>query len=263
MDQYLELENCKLRYRDKGKGNTVILLHGYLESVDTFESFTNDLSRLARVIAIDLPGHGFSELKSEKCSIDQMAIAVNHLATHLNLEKINIVGHSMGGYVALAYADLFVEKLESFCLFHSTPNPDTEEKKINRQKEIELVKNGKKELICKTSIPNTFSNNNLQKYAHEIERITEIACKTSDKGIIAALEAMMNRPDRNHVVKALDMPKVSIIGKMDNFIPFQVAGQIAKENNLTPFVLQTSGHMGFIEQRQECLREIFRIIYEC
>ncbi len=263
MDQYLELENCRLRFRDNGKGNTVVLLHGYLESIETFETFANDLSRLARVITVDLPGHGSSELKSDSCSIDQMAEAVNQLAVHLNLERINIIGHSMGGYVALAYADLFTEKLESFCLFHSTPNPDTEEKKANRQKEIELVKKGKKELICKTSIPNTFSNSNLKKFAHEIDRITQIACNTSDKGIIAALEAMMNRPDRNHVVKALDMPKISIIGKMDNFIPFQVAGQIAKENNLTPFVLQTSGHMGFIEQRQECLREIFRIIYEC
>ncbi|WP_171597327.1 alpha/beta fold hydrolase [Marinifilum caeruleilacunae] len=263
MDQYLELENYRLRYRDLGKGNTVVLLHGYLESIETFETFANDLSRLARVITVDLPGHGDSELKCDSCSIDQMAEAVNHLAEHLKLKKINIIGHSMGGYVALAFADLFGEKLESFCLFHSTPNPDTDEKRNNRKKEIELVKSGKKELICKTSIPNTFSNNNLKKYAHEIERITKIACNTPDKGIIAALEAMMNRPDRNHVVKALDMPKVSIMGKMDNFIPLQVAGQIAKENNLTPFVLQTSGHMGFIEQRQECLREVFRIIYEC
>ena len=251
MDQYLELENCTLRYRDKGKGNTVVLLHGYLESIETFETFANDLSRLARVISIDLPGHGLSDLKAENCSIDEMAISVDRLAEHLKLEKINIVGHSMGGYVALAYADLFTNKLESFCLFHSTPNPDTEEKKANRKREIELVKQGKKELICKTNIPNTFSNNNQKKFAHEIERVTQIACNTQENGIIAALEAMMNRPDRNHVVKALDMPKVSIIGKMDNFIPFEVAGEIAKNNNLTPFVLKTSGHMGFIEQRQE------------
>ncbi|MCT4603195.1 MAG: alpha/beta hydrolase [Marinifilum sp.] len=260
MDRYLELDNYTLRFRDKGKGNTVVLLHGYLESIETFETFADDLSSLARVITVDLPGHGLSELKTDSCSIDEMAQAVNKLVDHLKIERINIVGHSMGGYVALAYADLFIDKLESFCLFHSTPNADTEEKKTNRKKEIELVKNGKKELICKTSIPNTFSNSNLKKFAHEIDRITQIACNTPDKGIIAALEAMMARPDRNHVVKALDMPKVSMIGKMDNFIPFDVARQIARDSNLTPFVLQTSGHMGFIEQRQECLREIFRML---
>lgn len=263
MDQYLESEKFQLRYRDQGKGNNVILLHGYLESIETFETFAKDLSRLARVVTIDLPGHGKSNFKNGSVTLEEMAEAVHDLVEHLQLKKINIIGHSMGGYVALAYADMFTETLESFCLFHSTPNPDTEEKKTNRQKEIELVKKGKKELICRSSIPNTFSNRNLKKYAHEIERITKIACETPDEGIIAALEAMMNRPDRNHVVKQLDMPKVSIIGKEDNFIPFQVAGKIAKENNLTPFVLQTSGHMGFIEQRQECLREIFRIIYEC
>lgn len=263
MDQFLQFKNYDLRYRDKGKGNTVVLLHGYLESIETFANFANDLSRLARVITVDLPGHGMSNLKVKSCSIEEMADAIDALAVHLKLKKINIIGHSMGGYVALAYADKYVHKLESFCLFHSSPNADTEEKKENRKREIDLILEGKKELICKSSIPNTFSNKNLKKFAHEIERITKIACETPDHGIVAALAAMMNRPDRNHVLKALDMPKVSMIGKEDNFIPMKLAGEIAKANNLTPFVLQTSGHMGFIEQRQECLREIFRIIYEC
>lgn len=260
MDQFLQLQNYNLRYRDKGKGNTVLLLHGYLESLETF---ANDLSRLARVITLDLPGHGLSELKVKTCSVEDMAKAVNELALHLQLKKINIIGHSMGGYVALAYADKYKNMLESFCLFHSSPNADTEEKKANRKREIELIIQGKKEQICKASIPNTFSNRNLDKFAHEVERVTLIACKTPDHGIIAALEAMMNRPDRNHILKALNMPKVSIIGKDDNFIPMKAAREIARKNDLTPFVLQTSGHMGFIEQRQECLKEIFRIIYEC
>nr|WP_320117955.1 alpha/beta hydrolase [uncultured Marinifilum sp.] len=263
MDQFYELTNCKLRYRDKGKGNTVVLLHGYLESIETFETFANDLSRLARVITIDLPGHGLSDLKTDFCSIEKMAGALNELILYLGINKINLVGHSMGGYVALAYADMYPEKLLSFCLFHSSPNADTDEKRANRQREINLIKEGKKELICKSNIPNTFSNRNLKKFNHEIERLTEIACKTSNKGIIAALDAMINRPDRNNVLKSLDIPKVSIMGKEDNFIPINVAKEIARINNLTPFVLQTSGHMGFIEQRQECLREIFRLIYEC
>lgn len=263
MDQFLQLKNYNLRYRDKGKGNTVLLLHGYLESLETFENFANDLSSLARVITLDLPGHGLSDLKIKSCSVEDMAEAVNELAIHLQLKKINIVGHSMGGYVALAFADRYKEKLASFCLFHSSPNADTEEKKTNRKREIELIIQGKKELICKANIPNTFSNKNLDKFAHEIERITQIACKTRDQGIIVALEAMMNRPDRNHILKALDMPKVTIMGKEDNFIPLNVAREIARANDLTPFVLETSGHMGFIEQRQESLREIFRIIDEC
>lgn len=263
MDQFLPLKNYNLRYRDQGKGKTVLLLHGYLESLETFETFANDLSKLARVITIDLPGHGSSELKVKSCSVENMDEAVNELVTHLQVEKINLIGHSMGGYVALAFADKYKEKLDSFCLFHSSPNADTEEKKANRKREIELINQNKKEIICKTSIPNTFSNNNLDKFATEIEQITKIACKTSDKGIIVALEAMMNRPDRNHVLKALDIPKVSIMGQEDNFIPLSVAKEIAKANDLNPFILENSGHMGFIEQRQESLREIFRLVYQC
>lgn len=263
MDQFLQFENYNLRYRDKGKGNTVILLHGYLESLETFEHFADELSRLARVITLDLPGHGMSELKANSCSIDEMADALDTLVVHLNLKKINLIGHSMGGYVALAYADKYKHKLASFCLFHSSPNADTDEKKENRKREIELIRKGKKELICQTSIPNTFANNNLIKFTNEIKQITNIACQTSDKGIVAALQAMMNRADRNHVLKGLDIPKLSIIGKEDNFIPLNVAMDIAKNNKLTPFVLEKSGHMGFIEEQQKCVSEIFRLISAC
>ena len=263
MDQLLELKNCDLRYSDKGKGNTVVLLHGYLESIETFANFADKLAKLARVITVDLPGHGKSKLKVESCSIDEMADAVDALIVHLKLPKINIVGHSMGAYVALAYADKYVHKLQSFCLFHSSPNADTDEKKENRKREIDLILDGKKELICKASIPNTFSRNNLIKFAPEIERITKIACQTSDHGIVAALEAMMNRPDRNPILKALDIPKISIIGKEDNFIPFEMALKIAENNGMTPIVLENAGHMGFLEQEQECLHEILKTIIAC
>jgi pimeloyl-ACP methyl ester carboxylesterase len=263
MDQFVQVNKCKLRYRDEGKGKVILLLHGYLESLETWETFAHDLSRLARVITLDLPGHGLSALREDSCSLEEMAEAVNELSNHLNLQKINLVGHSMGGYVALAYADKYINKLESFCLFHSSPNADTDDKKANRQREIELIRQGKKELICKNNIPKTFSNKNQTQFAHEIKRITDIACRTPDKGIIAALEAMINRPDRNDVLKSLNLPKLSIMGKEDNFIPLAVAKEIARKNNLTPFVLENSGHMGFIEQAKECLQEIFRITYEC
>jgi predicted alpha/beta hydrolase family esterase len=125
------------------------------------------------------------------------------------------------------------------------------------------VKQGKKEIICKTSIPNTFANRNLKKFAHEVERVTQIACKTKEEGMVAALESMMTRKDQNEMLRQLKVPKVSIIGKEDNFIPYETALGIAERTGMETCILETSGHMGFIEQRQESLKEVFRLLYEC
>lgn len=262
MIQKLTHNDTSIRFSEQGEGKPVVLLHGYLESLEVYESFAKDLSNKVRVICIDLPGHGESDLVDGACSMEIMGDAVNRVIEHLKLEKIHLFGHSMGGYAALAFAHQHPEKLDSFSLLHSTPNPDTEEKQKNRLREIELVKQGKRKIICKTSIPNTFATGNLEKFAHEVERVVGIACRTKPEGIIAALEAMMARPDRNEFLTNLQVPKYSIIGKEDNFIPYETALEIARRNGLIPLILESSGHMGFIEQGQKCAEFILQILKE-
>jgi pimeloyl-ACP methyl ester carboxylesterase len=149
-----------------------------------------------------------------------MVEAVNSVIQSLDIDRIHLVGHSMGGYVALAFADKYAEKLASFIFLHSSANTDTDEKRANRKREIEFIKQGKKDLICKAAVPNTFSKNNQETYSGEIDALIEIASNTKDEGIIAALNAMMNRPDRNDILRGLSVLKYSFIGKEDNFIPF-------------------------------------------
>ena len=91
-------------------------------------------------------------------------------------------------------------KLASFSLLHSTAKPATEGKIEHRKREMDFIKRGKKELICNTAIPNTFSRKNQERFCKEIEDMVRIASKTSENGIIVALNAMMNRPDRNEVL---------------------------------------------------------------
>jgi len=260
MIKTIETSKYKIRFSDQGEGTVLVILHGYLESIETFHALALDLSKSARVICIDLPGHGQSIIKDAQITIDDMADAVHAVLVHLNLSSVHLMGHSMGGYVALAFAEKYAEHLASFSFLHSTANADTDEKRKNRSREIEFVRKGKKELICSTAVPNTFSKKNQGNFSKEIASLTKIALNTQDEGIVIALNAMMNRPDRNEVLKNLSVPKYSFIGKEDNFIPFEKGLDWADQNQMKAIVFEHSGHMSFIEEKEACVEAIQKLI---
>lgn len=260
MIKSIDTTKYTIRFSDQGVGSVCVILHGYLESIETFEAMASELSKSARVICIDLPGHGKSDLKQNYVSVEDMADAVNTVIQHLNIDMIHLMGHSMGGYVALAFADKYADKLVSFSFLHSSANADTEEKKSNRAREIEFIRKGKKELICSTAVPNTFSKNNQEAFSNEIDVLIEIASDTKDEGIVTALNAMMNRPDRNEMLRELSVPKYSFIGKEDNFISFDKGMAWANENGMQPVVFEHSGHMSFIEEKDKCIDAILEIL---
>jgi len=254
--QFITHNGASIHFNVQGEGKNVILLHGYLESMQIFDDFALKMSQVARVVTIDLPGHGLSDLIKSSPSLDSMAEAIKNVADHLNMTQLYLMGHSMGGYVTLAFAEKYPQMLQGLALLHSTPNPDTPEKQKNRQREMDLIRKGKKEIICKSSIPNTFANTNRELFAQKIQQITNTACKTPDEGIIAALESMMNRPDQNEMLSKLEAKKISLIGKQDNFIPWESALETCNKTNMHPILLESSGHMGFIEEPNECLQQI-------
>ena len=258
MIYYLETKRSKLRYSDRGEGEVLVLLHGYLEAIETFDVLAKELSNRSRVICIDLPGHGGSTCKSENMRVDEMAEAIHTLVMELKLNSL--IRAFDGSLCGLAFADRYVDKLASFSFLHSTANPDTDEKRMNRRREIEFIIRRKKELICNTAIPNSFAKSNQEIYQFDIEELIRIACKTTDEGVILALNAMMNRPDRNIMLKNLQIPKSSFIGKADNFIPFEKGMEWAIANGMEAVVFENSGHMSFIEEKEKCIEEILRIL---
>jgi len=255
--QFIQFEDSSIRFNDQGKGIPIILLHGYLESLEIFSDFAESIKSFCRVICIDLPGHGHSQLINQTASTEQMADAVNAVVEQLNLEKVVVIGHSMGGYAALAFAEKYENKLLGFGLFHSVSWADLPEKRINRLREIELVKSGKKDLIIKSSIPNSFATNNLQMFNAEIEFALNIAAATPDEGIIAALNAMMNRPDRTTILQQLSVPVFFAVGMKDNYIPSDkllALASLAKNRHIAIF--ENSGHMGFMEEKMHAHDEL-------
>lgn len=264
MENNLDFKGVNIKLKDEGTGIPVILLHGYLESSEIWQSFSDKLKKKFRIIRIDLPGHGDSGILHKSQTMHMMAETVRFVLDALFIDKCIIIGHSMGGYVSLAFAENYPERLLGFSLFHSTPFADTEEKKLSRNREIELVKQHKKDLIINANIPNLFAVDNHDLLKNEIDRSKMIARKTSEEGIIAALEGMKLRPDRSEIIKKSPIPFLLILGRKDSHIAYEtVKTKIELNQSGELAVLENSGHMGFVEEPEKSADIIQSFVQRC
>lgn len=250
MEKFITANHTALRIADSEQGKvTLVLLHGYLESLDSWSDLIPLLTDRYRVIAVDLPGHGISEVKGEIHTMEFLADVVEGVLDRVQAGRCFMVGHSMGGYVAEAFAEKFPEKLEGLILLHSTPDPDTEEKKENRRREIELVRQDKTDLLASLFASRGFSPENRKRFRNRIMEMEEQIEMTDNEGIIALLRGMMERPDRNETLRKLKVPQLFIFGRHDEFIPVEAAEKIIGNHPQAEVAwLEHSGHMGFIEE---------------
>ncbi|MFV0565905.1 MAG: alpha/beta fold hydrolase [Flavobacteriaceae bacterium] len=247
-------KGISVSYSDAGTGAPLILLHGFLENKTMWQPFIPTLSKTHRVVCVDLLGHGNTECLGYIHTMEAMAEAVKAVITRLKIEKATFVGHSMGGYVALAFAEKNPEMVSSLCLMNSTCLPDTEEKKINRDRAIEAVKQNHKTFI-RLSINNLFMPENRSLFTQDIEQVIAEAMKIPLQGIVAALEGMKIRQDRLHVFKNSSFNKTMIIGKNDPVLNYESLIEQA-ETAQAPYTLFNDGHMSHIENKQALLELI-------
>ncbi len=243
-----------LAFTDQGSGTPLVLLHGFLENKTMWQPFIPTLSKNYRVIAIDLLGHGASGCLGYVHTIDAMAEAVESILKHLKINQAHFIGHSMGGYVVLAYAERNPNTVSGLCLMNSTSFADTEEKKINRDRAIQAVKQNYKTFI-RLSINNLFMPKNRSVLSAAIEGVIAEAMKTPVQGIVAALEGMKLRPDRFEFFKQSTFKKKMIIGKYDPVLEAKLLIEQAQkaESNYVEF---QGGHMSHLENKQELLKVI-------
>ena len=249
MEKRITYRDADLSYSDIGKGPCIVLLHGYLECGAIWQSFIKSFPGACRFIVPDLPGHGASGTWGKVHGMDELAGAVLAILEAEGIPKVFLAGHSMGGYVTMAFADLYPEKISAYALVHSTPFADTEEKRENRDREISLVLCGKKRQIVLVNIPKAFAMDNLETMASQVELAKEIALASPDDGTIALLNGMKERPDRTRILKDQGLPVLLIGGVKDNYIPVEVFDRLA---SMAPHArilrLAESGHMGFMEE---------------
>jgi pimeloyl-ACP methyl ester carboxylesterase len=251
-------KNTNVHFTSIGKGNTVVLLHGFLENSSMWQEVAHELSKRNRVICIDLLGHGQTENLGYIHSMEDQAQMVKAVLNHLKLRKYVFVGHSMGGYVALAFAKLFPESVKGLCLMNSTALPDSEERKLNRDRAIKAIKKNHKTFV-RVAIPMLFAEKNREIYPKEIEQITQEALQLSPQGIIAALEGMKIRKNQTSIYKTAQFPIQMIIGKQDPALDYD--SLISQTKNTKVKIIEfPDGHMSHIENRDSLIENLSNFI---
>ena len=242
-------KNTSISFSDIGKGTAVVLLHGFLENKTMWRELVPSLAKKNRVISIDLLGHGETDCLGYIHSMEENAEIVDAILSHLRIRKAVFIGHSMGGYVALAFAELYLNRVKGLVLLNSTALEDSVERKINRDRAIKAVKQNYINFV-RISIANLFSENNRDRLENEIENVKLEALKTPLQGIVASLEGMKIRKDRQFILKETDFPKLLILGEKDGVLLYKDnASQIEATN--TELISFPDGHMSHIENKVE------------
>lgn len=260
---YFEFEGGKISFYDRGEGVAVVLVHGYLETAGSWNGFAVKLAERYRVITVDLPGHGGSDTFGTVHTMEFMASVIKALAAHLQLDRFFLAGHSMGGYVTLAFAGLYPEILNGYCLFHSQPFEDTPEAREKRKRELALVEEGRKDEFIPANISAMYAASTSEKQEEAIRRSVALASGLSPGGIIAVLNGMLLRPNRLSVMESGELPCLWILGAHDKYIPaavIQTRVKLAACSRVA--VLDSSGHMGFIEEEDRSVALVSEFIDE-
>lgn len=251
-------KNIKIHYSDQGSGKGLVLLHGFLEDLSMWDTVIETLKKTHRVICIDLLGHGKTGNLGYIHTMEEQANMVKHLLDNLGMERCAFVGHSMGGYIALAFAEMFPEKMSALCLMNSTAYADDKERKLNRDRGIRAVKQNHKTFI-RMAVPNLFSEENRAIFTEEIGQVTETALKMGPQGIIAALEGMKIRKDRTKLLKESNFPILMIMGKKDPALDYFSLLEQSKMGKVEKVVFD-DGHMSHLENESELISALEHFI---
>jgi pimeloyl-ACP methyl ester carboxylesterase len=261
MERYFKSEAGKVHFFDEGKGDPILLIHGYLESAEIWSGLSERLSKKFHVISVDLPGHGLSEVSGKPLTMEFMAGVLKGLLDYLAIDLVFLTGHSLGGYIALAFLELYPERLAGYCLFHSHPLADSLEAIEKREREIKIVTAGKKDLMYPDNVRRMYAEKNLGKFSIALERSKRIASEISSEGIIAVLNGMIARPSRLLLMEEGRVPCLWILGKMDNYIPYEsVQKKVNLPDNVEVTILDNSGHLGFIEEEGRVAEVLGRFV---
>lgn len=245
MSRHFEFKSIPFAYSEGGKGPAIIFLHGFLENQSMWEGLVKVLPQSYRKVRLDLPGHGGSGNLGYIHTMEEMAEVLKALMDHLKLKKAFLAGHSMGGYVALAFAEKYPDYVKGIVLMNSTTRADSAAKKKDRSRAIELVKDNHKSFIRK-AVPNLFRPKNRRTMRDVVNEVKQQALTTSKQGVIAALEGMKVRPDREVLLHFAPYPFLFIAGKNDPVFPFEVLEDQLQAEQVTPCITE-NGHMAHLE----------------
>jgi pimeloyl-ACP methyl ester carboxylesterase len=248
------LNDKPVYYRIEGKGQPVVLVHGFSEDGTVWENQVAYLKDKYQVIIPDLPGSGQSSpfdyaQGDADWSMEYFGECIRQILDKENISTVSMIGHSMGGYITLAFADAYPDRLRSFGLFHSTAFADSEEKKTARRRGIEFIQQNGAVKFLEQSIPNLFSEETKKHQSGLVQKLLARFTNFIGQSLVNYYHAMMARPDRTHVLKNFPRPVLFIMGKHDTAVPYeQILQQCYMPGLSYIHTLEHSGHMGMWEE---------------
>ena len=245
----IQYKNKNIFYSITGKGRPVVLLHGFGEDGNIWNTLAENLHQEFKCVIPDLPGSGKSDwLTGDNISLEDYADGIKCILDREDIAETTMIGHSMGGYITLAFAEKYPQLLKGFGLFHSSAFADDDDKKETRVKTITFIKEKGVPQYLKTSFPNLFAD----KGHPAIEKLIEAGKTISSETLIQYLQAMIKRPDRTNFLQSYKKPVLFIIGEKDAAVPLQTSLQ---QCHLPPIafvnILKNVGHMGMVEAEIE------------
>ncbi len=254
----------RLSYRVEGAGPVIILLHGFPDDGGLWREVVPLLSANFTVVCPDLPGAGDSTLPEGSLTIERMAQAVSAIADAVAPEPFLLVGHSMGGYAALAFAEQAGERLAGLALVHSTSAADDDEKQAQRKKAIALIQKGGKDPFMREAVPKMFSPEIQAEKPDLVREQAARGLRLPDASAVAYYEAMIARPERSGVLKAARYPVHWCLGKDDALIPLT---KVAEQTHLAPRssvrVYKQCGHLAMLEAPRQLAEDLRQFAVYC
>lgn len=242
------LPPADIAYSSTGTGNALLMLHGFCENHTIWDHVIPLLSDAQLILTPDIPGFGKSPLPSSEISLNQVAVILLAWLDSLDIDKFSVIGHSMGGYIALEMCRTAPERVAGFGLVHSTARKDSDDKKVNRSKSIDFIQQYGKDQFLKTFIPGLY---------HEegpwVGKVKEMIYSTDVQSILTYTRAMRDRPDNRKIIEEINAPSVFIAGLWDDFVDHKdLESQARTARKSSYYLLENSAHLGMMEQPEKC-----------
>ncbi len=248
-------KNTNAAYHVMGEGPLVMLLHGFAENSTVWQHQASHLAEENKIVLPELPGNGFSGEAGEDLSLEDCAeliFEISRSETKGTEAPFTLIGHSMGGYISLAFANKYPSFLNGIGLFHSTAFADTEEKIANRKIAIDFISKNSKSPYLKTSVPNLFSQHSKTIFPQNPDQVVEMGMEYSDEALKLYQEAMLQRRDRSDFLKTTDLPVLLVQGKFDEAVPLASGlAQASMPATCHFHVLKQTAHMGMLEEKEQ------------
>jgi pimeloyl-ACP methyl ester carboxylesterase len=249
----ISFRDHELVYEVRGTGTAVMLVHGFTEDRRIWDHLLSGIENKYRWFIPDIPGSGDSAYNSSLIHLRDFAGFIGAILENENIQEFILIGHSMGGYISLAFAEKYPEKILALGLFHSSSYPDSEEKKEARDKNIRFIQNHDPSIFVEQSIPGLFSESFKAEHPEEIRKLIERYANFKRESLVQYLNAMKNRPATSNVLKTMTKPVLFIMGEEDKAVPLKDSLEQCHLPRISYIhILTRTAHMGMIENTGLC-----------